>query len=356
MNVTEAVNLLKSKVGCRYVWGANGPNEFDCSGLRYWWANATGNVRSDTTAQGFYNASVEITSGFKAGDMAFLYSSGYISHMAILIDADTVIEARGRAYGVVQTKLKDFLSRAGYSPRGVRRDPYFVLENDAPVETSHVNFIMGSYNAQAAAWGGNTNYKSDGNFLRRKMKCSVYALQEVTEANRNGIRAAQAGGPDRWLTWPNGLVADLWTSRKWQHHGLDSTLDLGTIAARGVRTLLTRVGTDLSFMLASIHIRPSAITDQAGKESDIKRVVKWLSDVHYPVAVGGDWNTSKARDIMVDAGYTLATPFDDTLDKAGNQVLDMIFVKNLTVRSSGVVDPGSNSDHKAVFAKLTIKA
>ena len=131
MKVSEAVALLKSKIGCPYVWGANGPDKFDCSGLRYWWSNATGNKRSDTTAAGFYDSSNPVPAGqYKVGDMAFLYSSGYVSHMSILIDADTVIEARGRAYGVVQTKLKDFLSRPGYKSRGVRRDPHFVLEDD----------------------------------------------------------------------------------------------------------------------------------------------------------------------------------------------------------------------------------
>ena len=31
----KLVNLAKSKLGCRYVWGATGPNTFDCSGLIY---------------------------------------------------------------------------------------------------------------------------------------------------------------------------------------------------------------------------------------------------------------------------------------------------------------------------------
>ena len=32
----KAVELASTKVGGRYVWGATGPNTFDCSGLTQW--------------------------------------------------------------------------------------------------------------------------------------------------------------------------------------------------------------------------------------------------------------------------------------------------------------------------------
>ena len=32
----KLVELAKSKLGCKYVWGATGPNTFDCSGLTSW--------------------------------------------------------------------------------------------------------------------------------------------------------------------------------------------------------------------------------------------------------------------------------------------------------------------------------
>lgn len=39
----KAVELIESKVGNRYVWGATGPNSFDCSGLvQYVYKNALG--------------------------------------------------------------------------------------------------------------------------------------------------------------------------------------------------------------------------------------------------------------------------------------------------------------------------
>ena len=33
---SEVVRLATSKLGCPYIWGASGPDEFDCSGLVSW--------------------------------------------------------------------------------------------------------------------------------------------------------------------------------------------------------------------------------------------------------------------------------------------------------------------------------
>ena len=32
----KVIKLAESKLGCKYVLGAKGPNTFDCSGLAYW--------------------------------------------------------------------------------------------------------------------------------------------------------------------------------------------------------------------------------------------------------------------------------------------------------------------------------
>lgn len=39
---SKAVEYAKSRLGCRYVWGASGPDTFDCSGLMYWVAKQLG--------------------------------------------------------------------------------------------------------------------------------------------------------------------------------------------------------------------------------------------------------------------------------------------------------------------------
>ena len=42
-----------TRLGCRYWWGANGPNYFDCSGLVYWAYNQAGVSLGRTTAAGY---------------------------------------------------------------------------------------------------------------------------------------------------------------------------------------------------------------------------------------------------------------------------------------------------------------
>lgn len=57
-NQARVIRLAKSKLGKRYVWGAEGPNTFDCSGFVYWVMKHSGvagvKVRR-YTAQGIYD-------------------------------------------------------------------------------------------------------------------------------------------------------------------------------------------------------------------------------------------------------------------------------------------------------------
>ena len=120
--------VLKAQLGKPYVWGANGPKSFDCSGLYYWISNQLGFKRADTTAAGLYSSTKERVGAPQTGDLVFLHSSGYVSHVGIMYDSKTVIEARGRAWGVVKTKLSDFKRRGGYTYKGVRYDPKLKLK------------------------------------------------------------------------------------------------------------------------------------------------------------------------------------------------------------------------------------
>jgi len=224
-----------------------------------------------------------------------------------------------------------------------------------PGPTKIQKFRFGTFNAQYKAWGGDGNLKADGVFLKRDMRCSIYALQEVDEANRNAIRAVLGS---QFLTYPNGLVALVWNDDKYEH-GLKKQMSLGTVAARCVRTMLTDRETGMKMVVASIHVRPGAVTTLAGKLNDARKIAEWLSGVTHPVIVAGDWNTAKVIPIMEKAGFRLASPKADTLDKPGTQTFDMIFVRDgdkysIDVRDGGVENPGTHSDHKGVWASLTL--
>lgn len=58
-NQARVIRLARTKLGKRYVWGAEGPNTFDCSGFVYWvmkHSGVAGVKMKRYTAQGIYNA------------------------------------------------------------------------------------------------------------------------------------------------------------------------------------------------------------------------------------------------------------------------------------------------------------
>lgn len=94
-----------------------------------------------------------------------------------------------------------------------------------PVATSR-KFRFGQANLQAERFDGPANLSDlRGQFLRDQMKCSVYALCEVSENARNAIR--EVLGADRYKVWTVNFVCVLWDSTKWQHAG-KKTVVFGT--------------------------------------------------------------------------------------------------------------------------------
>lgn len=85
--IIEAARL---HLGKPYVWGANGPNAFDCSGLVYYTLNQAGVKIGDTTAAG-YQASGTPVSDPQPGDMVFFgHPAG---HVGIYIGDGQMIHA-----------------------------------------------------------------------------------------------------------------------------------------------------------------------------------------------------------------------------------------------------------------------
>lgn len=108
------VATLEAKVDCPYVFGAQGPNSFDCSGLHWYAYHKAGIPWARTTADGFKRQARPLTpsEGYKVGDpIFFLGKSGTAYHVATFTGyRDGVgysIEARSRRYGVVEYRLDD---------------------------------------------------------------------------------------------------------------------------------------------------------------------------------------------------------------------------------------------------------
>jgi len=93
-SVTQAVvNLAYSKIGCPYVWGSEGPNSFDCSGLTsYVYKKAAGvSLPRTSSAQSTYGKTVS-KSNLQAGDLVF-FGSGSVSHVGIYIGGGNMIHS-----------------------------------------------------------------------------------------------------------------------------------------------------------------------------------------------------------------------------------------------------------------------
>ena len=105
-NADRAVRFWKKQVAAGYgdVLGA-----FDCSGLgMYWLQNVKGIYPSDLNANGMYSkCSTKLTKDqLKKGDWVFVDTNGRKTHIGYIVDDNlTVIESRGRDYGVVSGKL-----------------------------------------------------------------------------------------------------------------------------------------------------------------------------------------------------------------------------------------------------------
>lgn len=119
-----------SKVGCDYVWGAAGPDKFDCSGLANWcmgmcgltvpWAkvpgiSASNTRRSAANAQGFINAGKAIpVSEIRQGDILYFSSAGSaksvknIVHVGIYVGDGKFVDARNSKKGVLFSEYSSY--------------------------------------------------------------------------------------------------------------------------------------------------------------------------------------------------------------------------------------------------------
>ena len=95
----EALRYAESKIGSPYVYGAAGPNAFDCSGLTMMaWAQAGVGLPHSSSAQMGSGARVS-SNNLKPGDLVFYYSP--VSHVGIYIGNGQIVHAANPGTGVV---------------------------------------------------------------------------------------------------------------------------------------------------------------------------------------------------------------------------------------------------------------
>ena len=106
----------------RSVWGAEGPNSFDCSGLIYYvYKNAAG-ITLPRTSSAQYSAGVAVSrSNLKAGDLIFSSTdgTGNITHVAIYVGDGQMIHAPRTGKNVEKVSINNSYWNKAYV--GARR-------------------------------------------------------------------------------------------------------------------------------------------------------------------------------------------------------------------------------------------
>ncbi|MFI0485971.1 NlpC/P60 family protein [Actinomadura sp. 9N215] len=87
----QALRYAMTKIGDPYVWGAAGPNAFDCSGLTMWAYKQVGiNLPHYTGSQ--WNAGTHVSRGqLQPGDLVFFHSD--LHHMGIYVGGGKMLHA-----------------------------------------------------------------------------------------------------------------------------------------------------------------------------------------------------------------------------------------------------------------------
>jgi len=118
------VDLTQQQLGKPYGWGDEGPYSFDCSGLVFYVYNKAGINIQRTSAAWYYRMSEDIDdpNTIFPGDLVFLQNTGRrqgITHIGIYIGNGYIIEAANPYYGIIKSKLDDWINSGHWA--GARR-------------------------------------------------------------------------------------------------------------------------------------------------------------------------------------------------------------------------------------------
>ncbi|MEU8353483.1 C40 family peptidase, partial [Streptomyces sp. NPDC048845] len=87
----QAIDFARSQIGKPYVWGASGPNSYDCSGLTQAAWKAAGVSLPRTTYDQVETGTTVGKAAMRPGDLIFFYDD--ISHVGLYIGDGQMIHA-----------------------------------------------------------------------------------------------------------------------------------------------------------------------------------------------------------------------------------------------------------------------
>ena len=107
----KAVNTALAQVGDRYVYGATGPNSFDCSGLTSFSYKAAGiSLPRTSKAQSTFGTPVS-KANLQPGDLVFFYSP--VSHVGMYIGNGQMVHSSSAGKPVSVVSLDSMPSFSG---------------------------------------------------------------------------------------------------------------------------------------------------------------------------------------------------------------------------------------------------
>ena len=115
----DVIRIAKRYLGKRYVWGAEGPNSFDCSGFTQYVMKKSKGIKIPRVSrrQAYYGKYVSMKN-LKPGDLIFFDTSrrrrGYVNHVGIYIGNNKFIHASSARHRVVITSLNRPFYRARF--------------------------------------------------------------------------------------------------------------------------------------------------------------------------------------------------------------------------------------------------
>ena len=110
-SVSSVLNLASNLIGKPYVWGAEGPSSFDCSGFTYYvYKTAAGiTLPRVSSSQGTYGTTIS-KSNLKPGDLVFFdtdgSNNGQISHVGIYVGSGQMIHASSSKKKVIKSSIE----------------------------------------------------------------------------------------------------------------------------------------------------------------------------------------------------------------------------------------------------------
>ena len=112
----SVVDYALSRIGCPYVWGAEGPETFDCSGLVRWAYLQVGISLPHQTESLYYAAAAQLpVEDAQPGDVLWIsYGDGYNGHVAIACNEGGTHYVHAPTFGAF-VRDTDPLSWAGFT-------------------------------------------------------------------------------------------------------------------------------------------------------------------------------------------------------------------------------------------------